>query len=179
MWNYASVQFSSVQSLSRVWLFVTPRTAARQASLSITNSRSPPKPVSIESVMPSNHLILCRPLLLLPPVPPSIRVFSNESTIRMRRPKLHKLESRLPGEISITSDMQMTPPLWQKVKSLSRVWLFETPWTVAYHAPSLDFPQSTHTFSNVAPHKKICLIRCSWAYDGLTNWYLATLWISG
>ena len=79
--------FTSVQSLSRVRLFATPWTAARQASLSITNSRSPPKPMCIESVMPSNHLILCRPLLLLPPIPPSIRVFSNESTLRMRWPK--------------------------------------------------------------------------------------------
>ena len=78
------VQFSSVQSLSHVRLFVTLGTAARQASLSITNPRSPPKPMSIESVMPSNHLILCPPLLLLPPIPPSIRVFSNESTLRMR-----------------------------------------------------------------------------------------------
>ena len=68
--------FSSVQSLSSVWLFATPWTTARQASLSITNSRSPHKPMSIESVMPSNHLILCRPLLLLPSIFPSIRVFS-------------------------------------------------------------------------------------------------------
>ena len=77
----------SVQSLSRVRLFVTPWIAARQASLSITNSRSSLKLTSIESVMPSSHLILCRPLLLLPPIPPSIRVFSNESTLRMRWPK--------------------------------------------------------------------------------------------
>ena len=80
-------RFSSVQSLSRVRLCVTPRIAARQASLSITNSRSSPKLMSIESVMPSSHLILCHPLLLLPPIPPSIRVFSNESTLRMRWPK--------------------------------------------------------------------------------------------
>ena len=79
-------QFSSVQSLSRVWLFVTPWTTARQASLSITNSRSPPKPMSIESVMLSNHIILCRPLLLLPSIFPSIRVFSNESALRIRWP---------------------------------------------------------------------------------------------
>ena len=78
------VQFSSVQLLSRVWLFATPWTAASQASLSITSSWSPPKPTSIELVMPSNHLILCRPLLLLPPIPPSIRVFSSESALRMR-----------------------------------------------------------------------------------------------
>ena len=80
-------QFSSVQSLSRVWLFATPWIAARQASLSITSSRSSLKLMPIESVMPSSHLILCRPLLLLPPTPPSIRVLSNESTLHMRWPK--------------------------------------------------------------------------------------------
>ena len=79
--------FSSVQSLSRVQLLATPWTAARQASLSITNSQSPPKPMSIELVMPSNHLVLCRPLLLLPSVFPSIRVFSNELALRIREPK--------------------------------------------------------------------------------------------
>ena len=81
------VQFSSVQSLSHIQLFVAPWTAACQASLSITNSRSPPKLISIESVMPSNHLILCRPLLLLPSIFPSIRVFSNESVLCIRWPK--------------------------------------------------------------------------------------------
>ena len=80
-------QFSSVQSLSRVWLFATPWTAARQASLSITNSWSSPKPMSIKSVTPSNRLILCHPLLLLPSVFPSIRVFSNESALHIRWPK--------------------------------------------------------------------------------------------
>ena len=86
--NYFSqFQFSSLQSLSRVRLFATPWTAACQASLSITNSRSSPKIMSIKSMMPSSHLILCCPLLLLPPVPPSIRVFSNESTLCMRWPK--------------------------------------------------------------------------------------------
>ena len=79
--------FSSVQSLSRVRLFATPWFAACQASLSITNSWSSPKLMSIESVMPSRHLILCHTLLLLPPIPPSIRVFSNESTLRIREPK--------------------------------------------------------------------------------------------
>ena len=82
-----SVQFSSVQSLSCVWLFATPCIAACQATLSITNSRSSLKLMSIELVMSSSHLILCHPLLLLPPIPPSIRVFSNESTLRMRWPK--------------------------------------------------------------------------------------------
>ena len=80
-------QFSSVQLLSRVWLFATPWIAARQASLSIINPQSSLKLISIESVMPSSHLIFCRPLLLLPPIPPSIRVFSNESTLHMRWPK--------------------------------------------------------------------------------------------
>ena len=80
-------QSSSVQSLSRVQLFATPWIAALKASLSITNSWSLPKLMSIELVMPSSHLILCRPLLLLPPIPPSIRVFSNESTLPMRWPK--------------------------------------------------------------------------------------------
>ena len=79
-------QFSSVQSLSRVWLLATPWIAAHQASLSITNSRSSLKLMCIESVMPSSHLILCRPLLL-PPIPLSIRVSSNESTFHIRRPK--------------------------------------------------------------------------------------------
>ena len=85
--NDTTVSISSVRSLSCVRLFATPWTTAHQASLSITNSRSLLKLMSIESVMPSNHLILCRPLLLLPPIPPSIRVFSNESTLRMRWPK--------------------------------------------------------------------------------------------
>ena len=80
-------QIRSDQSLSRVWLFATPWIAARQASLPITNSRSSLRLMSIGSVMPSSHLILCRPLLLLPPIPPSIRVFSSESTLHMRWPK--------------------------------------------------------------------------------------------
>ena len=79
--------FSSVQSLSHVWLFATPWTAACQASLSITNSRSLLKLTSIELVMPWNHLILCHPLLLLPSIFPSVRVFSNESALHIRWPK--------------------------------------------------------------------------------------------
>ena len=80
-------RISSVQSFSCVRLFVTQWIPARQASLSITNSQSSLRLMSIESVMPSGHLFLCRPLLLLPPIPPSIRVFSNESTLHMRWPK--------------------------------------------------------------------------------------------
>ena len=87
-WPYFTLhQFSSVQSLSRVRLFATPCIAACQASLSITNSWSSLRFMFMESVMPSSHLILCHPLLLLPPIPPSIRVFSNESTLCMRWPK--------------------------------------------------------------------------------------------
>ena len=82
-----SVQFSSVQLLSCVRLFSTPWIAARQASWSITYSRSSLRLMSIESVIPTSHRILCRPLLLLPPIPPSIRVFSNESTLHMKWPK--------------------------------------------------------------------------------------------
>ena len=100
--------FSSVQSLSHVQLFATPWTAACQASLSITNSRSSLRHMSIESVMPSSHLILCRLLLLLPPIPPSVRVFSNESTLRMRWPKYWSFSfsiipsKEIPGLISFS-----------------------------------------------------------------------------
>ena len=86
-WSSDVCSSDLVQSLSRVQLFVTPWISARQASLSITNSQSSLRLTSIESMIPSSHLILGRPLLLLPPIPPSIRVFSNESTLRMRRPK--------------------------------------------------------------------------------------------
>jgi len=102
--------FSSVQSLSRVQLFATPRTTACQASLSITNTPSLLKLMSIESVMPSSHLILCCPLLLLLPIPPRIRVFSNESTLRIRWPKYWSFSfsispsSEHPGLISFRMD---------------------------------------------------------------------------
>ena len=105
-----SVQFSSVQSLSRVRLFATPWIAARQASLSITNSWSSLRLKSIESVMSSSHLILWRPLLLLPSIPPSIRVFSNESALRMRWPKYWNFSfsiipfKEIPGLISFRMD---------------------------------------------------------------------------
>ena len=105
-----SVQFSSVQSLSHAQLFATPWIAARQASLSITNSWSSLRPTSIESVMPSSHLILCRPLLLLPPIPPSIRVFSKESTLRIRWPEYWSFSfsiipsKKIPGLISFRMD---------------------------------------------------------------------------
>ena len=105
-----SYQIRSDQSLSRVRLFVTPWIAARQASLSIINSWSSLRLTSIESVMPSSHLILCRPLLLLPSIPPSIRVFSNESTLRMSWPKYWSFSfsiipsKEIPGLISFRMD---------------------------------------------------------------------------
>ena len=104
------INFSSVQLLSHVRLFATPWITARQASLSIINSRTLLKLMSIELVMPSSHLILCHPLLLLPPIPPSIRVFSNESTLRMRWPKYWSfsfsisLSNEHPGLISFRMD---------------------------------------------------------------------------
>ena len=103
-------KISSVQLLTRVWLFATPWTAARQASLSITNSWSPPKPMSTESVMPSNHLILCHLLLLLPSIFPSIRIFSNESALCIRWPKYWSFSFNIspsnehPGLISLRMD---------------------------------------------------------------------------
>ena len=118
--------FSSVQSLSHVWLFATPWITARQASLSITNSRSSLRLSYIESVMPSSHLILCRPLLLLPPIPASIRVFSNESTLRMRWPKYWSFSfsiipsKEIPGEI--WSPLEWTGWNSLRSKGLSRVF---------------------------------------------------------
>ena len=104
------LQFNLVQSLSHVRLFATPWTAARQTYLSITNSRSSPKPMSIVLVMPSNHLVLCHPLLLLPSIFPSIRVFSNESALRIRWPKYWSFSFNIspskehPGLISFRTD---------------------------------------------------------------------------
>ena len=118
------LSFSLVQLLSRVWLFATPWIAARQASLSITSSRSSPKLMSIESVMPSSHLILGNPLLLLPPIPPSIRVFSNQSTLCMRWQSI--------GVSALVSVLQMNTQDWSpsewtgwislQSKGLSRVF---------------------------------------------------------
>ena len=107
---FSSLQFSSVQSLSCVRLFVTPWIAAHQASLSITTSQSSLRLMPIKSEMPSSHLILCCPLLLLPKIPPSIRVFSNESTLHMRWPKYWSFSlciipsKEIPGLISFRMD---------------------------------------------------------------------------
>ena len=115
---------SSFQSLSRVQLFATPWTAAHQASLSFTNSQSLLKPMPIESVVPSNHLILCHPLLLLPPIPPSIRVFSNESALRIRWAKYWSFSfsispsNEYPGLISFRKDWLDLPAVQRTLRRL-------------------------------------------------------------
>ena len=120
----SSVQFRSVQSLSHVRLFATPRAAALQAFLSITNTWSLPKLMSIESVMPSNHLILCCPLLLLPSIFPSIRVFSNELLLHIRWPKYWNFSFNIrpsnehPGLISFRMDQLDLLAVQGTIKSL-------------------------------------------------------------
>ena len=116
--------FSSVQSLSRVQLFTTPWITARQASRSISNYRSPPKPMSIELVMPSNHPILCHPLFLLPSIFPSIRVFSNESAVRITWAKYEVSPSTsvLPKNMQDWSPLGWTDWISLQSKGLSRVF---------------------------------------------------------
>ena len=127
--------FSSVQSLSRVRLFATPWIAAHQTSLSITNSRSSLRLTSNESVTPSSHLILCRPLYILPLIPPSIRVFSNESTLCMRCPKYWSFSfsiipsKEIPGLISFRMDqldlLESSPtPQFKSINSLALSFLY-------------------------------------------------------
>ena len=133
--NFLAVQFSSVQFSSVahcVRLFATPWTVAHQASLSITNSRSPSKPMSIESVMPSYHLIRCSLLLLLPSIFSSIRVFSNESALRMRWPKYWSFSFNIspfkehPGLISFRMAFHSPLSSWWLTSSV--IWLFSLPW---------------------------------------------------
>ena len=145
------VQYSSVQSLSCVWLFATPRIAACQASLSITNSRSLLKLMSIESVMPSSHLILCRSLLLLPPIPLSIRVFPNKSTLQMRCPEYWSFSFSIspsnehPGLISFRMDWLDLLAVQGTLKSLvqhhsSKASIF---WHSAFFTVQLSHPYMT------------------------------------
>ena len=140
------IQFSSVQLLSHVRLFVTPWTAARQASLSISNSRSPPKPMSIELVTPSNHLILCHPLLLLPSIFPSIWVFSNESVLCISWPEYWSFSfsispsneySRL---ISFKIDWFDLLAVWETLKSL----LQHTIWKHQFFGAQLSLKSNSH-----------------------------------
>ena len=145
------LQFSSVQSLSRVRLFSTPWIAARQASLSSTNSRSSLKLTSIESVTPSSHLILCCPLLLLPPIPPSVRVFSNESTLRMRWPKYWSFSfsiipsKEIPGLISDDQDdPEWTGWISLQSKGLSRVFSNTTVQKHQFFSAQLSSQSNSH-----------------------------------
>ena len=123
-WKRKTNQYTSVQSLSRVRLFATPRTTAHQTSLSITNSQGSPKPMSIELVMPSNHLILYCPLLLLPSILPNIRVFSNESAlhIRWQSTRVSALASVLPKNTQDWSPLEWTHWISLQSKGLSRVF---------------------------------------------------------
>ena len=137
------ISVSSVQLLSRVRLFVTLRTTACQASLSITYSQSPPKPLSTESVMPSNHLILCCPLLLLPPIFPSIRVFSNESALRIRWTMYWSFSFKIsptneqPGLISFRMD-------WLHLLALSRVFSNTTVQRNQFFSTQLSLQSNSH-----------------------------------
>ena len=130
-------QIRSDQSLSRFRLSATPWITARQASLSITNSRNSLRLTSIKSVMPSSHLILCRHLFLLPPIPPRIRVFSNESTFHMRCPKYWSFSfsiipsKEIPGLISFRMDWLDLLAVQGTLKSLSHVQLYMILWTTA------------------------------------------------
>ena len=136
----------SVQSLSRVWLFATPWIAAHQASLSITNSWSSLKLMSIESVMPSSHPILCHPLLLLPPVPPSIWVFPNESTLCMTWPKYWSFSfsiipsKEIPGLISFRMDWLVS----LQSKGLSRVFSNTTVQKHQFFGAQLSSQSNSH-----------------------------------
>ena len=147
---YKNLIGSSVQSLSHVRLFATPWTTARQASLSIKNSRSPPKPMSIESVMPSNHLILCHPLLLLPSVFPSIRVFSNESVLHIRWPKYWSFSFSIgpsnehPGLISFRMDWLDLLAVQGTLKSLPQHHSSKASiWRSAFFIVQLSHPYMT------------------------------------
>jgi len=132
------IQFSSVQSHSHVWLFVTPWNVARQGSLYIINSRRLPKLMSIESVMPSNHLTLCRPLLLLPSIFPNIRVFSNESVLCIRWPKYWSFSFNIsvsnehPGLISFRMDWLDLLAVQGTLKSLLQYFVNKGPSSQGY-----------------------------------------------
>ena len=148
---YINYLFSSVQLLSRVRLFSTPWIAACQATLSITNSRSLPKLMCIKSVMPSSHLILCRPLLRLPPIPPSIRVFSSKSTLHMRWPKYWSFSFSIspsnehPGLISFRMDWLDLLAVQGTLRSLLQhhSWKASILWCSAFFTVQLSHPYMT------------------------------------
>ena len=145
------MKFSSVQSLSRVRVFATPWIAARQASWSITNTRSSLRLTSIKLVMPSSHFILCHPLLLLPPIPSSIRVFSNESTLHMRWPKYWSFSfsiipsKEIPGLISFRMDWLDLLVVQGTLKSLLQHHSSKASilWHSAFFAVQLSHPYMT------------------------------------
>ena len=149
--THYSGQFSSVQSLSCVRLFVTSWTTVCQASLSITNSQSPPKPISIVLVMPSNHLTLCRPLLLLPSIFPIIRVFSNESAPRIRGPNYWSYGFNIspsnehPGLISFRMDWLDLLAVQRTLKSLLQHHSSKASilWRSAFFVVQLSHPYMT------------------------------------
>ena len=150
------LKFSSVQSLSRVLLFVTPWIAAHQAALSITNSRSPPKPMSIKSVITSNHFIICCPLLLLSSIFPSIRVFSNESALRIRWPKYWSFSFNISpsNEHSGLISFRWTGWISLQSKGLSRV-----------------FSNTTVHHDSVITHLEPDILECEvkWALGSITT----------
>ena len=156
--------YSSIQLLSRFWLFETPWTAAHQAFLSITNSWSPPKPMSIESVMPSNHLILCHPLLLLPSILPSVRVFSNESALRIRWPKYWSFSfsiipsNKHPGLISSRMDWLDLLAVQGTLKSL-----------LQHHSSKASILQCSAFFTVQLSHPYMI----TWKIIALTRWIFA------
>ena len=148
--NGLSVQFSSVTQLSRVRLFATPWSAAHQACLSITKSQSSLRLMSIKSVMPSSHLILYCPLLLLPPIPPSIRVFSNESTLHMRWPKYcsSNLSSCLPKK-----SQGWSPSEWTGCRPRDSQESSPTPQFKSINFSALRFLHSP-TLTSIQDHRK-------------------------
>ena len=151
-------QFSSVQSLSRVQLFVTPWIAECQASLSITNSRSSLRLTSIESVMPSSHLILCLLFLLLSPIPPSIRVFSNESTLRMRWPTYWSFSfsiissKEIPGRISFRMDWLDLLAVQGTLKSLLQHHSSKA--SILRHSAFFSHISHSSTLTSIHDHRK-------------------------
>ena len=156
--------FSSVQELNHVRLFVTPWIAARQASQSITNSWSSPKLMSIELVMPSSHLILCCPLLFLPPTPLSIRVFSNESPLLMRWPSIgvSALASFLPKNTQDWSPLEWTGWFSLQSKGLSRVFSNTAVQTSILQCSAFFTVQLSHPYTTTG--KTIALTR--WTFVG-------------
>ena len=144
--RFQGYQFSSVQSLSCVWLFATPWIKSHQASLSITNSQSSLKLASIELVMPSSHLILCRPLFLLPPIPSRIRVFSNESTLHIgsQSIRVSVLAAFLPKNTQGWSPLEWTGWIFLWSKGLSRVFSNTTVQKHQFFSAQLSSQSNSH-----------------------------------